>query len=119
MAVEVDEFIRVGGAAGELGEEFVDGSAAGRFDVAARAEGSDGPLRSCPKEHRADKILADLAIIDFEVSFQVAVVIAKPAEEDADELELVDVFGRVGACVRGCGTLRQVPVIGGAAGDCE
>ncbi len=94
VRLEVDEFVRVG-AAGHLGQELVRGAAAGRFDVAAGAEGGDGPLLALAEEDLGDEVGADVAVVDGEVGLQVGVVGGEPAEEDGDELELVDVFGRV------------------------
>ena len=116
VCFEVDEFGGVA-AAGELGQELVDGAAAGRFDVAARTEGRGGPLLALAEEDPFDKIVADVAII--EVSAQVRVIIGQPAEEDADELELVDVFGRVTGAVGGRGALGQGPVVSFAEGELE
>ena len=95
VGVEIDEFGCVGGAAGELGEELVDGPAALGFDVAAVAKSGDGPLRALAEEDLVDEVGADVAVVGREVGFQGRVVGGEPAEEDGDELELVDVFGGV------------------------
>ncbi len=104
MRVEVDEFV-CAAAAGELGEELVDGAGAGRFDVAARAEFGDGPLLALAEEDLVDEVGADVAVVGGEVGAQVGVVGGEPAEEDGGELELVDVFGGVSGAVGGGGAL--------------
>ncbi len=95
VRLEVDEFGGVGGPAGHLAQELVDGAAAGRFDAAAGAEGGDGPLLALAEEDLVDEVGADVAVVDGEVGLQAGVVGGEPAEEDGDELELVDVLGRV------------------------
>ncbi len=101
-------------------QELVDGPAAGRLDVAAGAEGGDGPLLALAEEDLVDEVGADVAVADGEVGAQGGVVGGEPAEEDGDELELVDVFGGVGGAVGGGrGALGEGPVVGGAARGLE
>ena len=95
VGFEIDEFVGVGGAAGELGQELVDGPAAGGSDVTAGAKGGDGPLLTLTEEDLIDEIGADIAVVGREVGLEGCVVGGEPAEEDGDELELVDVFGGV------------------------
>ena len=115
---QVDEFGGAG-AAGHLAHELVDGPAAGRSDVAAGAEGGDGPLLALAEEDLVHEVGADVAVVDGEVGAQAGVVGGEPAEEDGDELELVDVFGGVIEAVGGGGALGQGPVVGGTAGGLE
>ena len=70
---QVDEFARAG-AAGHLAHELVDGPAAGGFDVAAGAEGGDGPLLALAEEDLVDEVGADVAVVDGEVGAQAGVV---------------------------------------------
>lgn len=72
------------------------------------------------EEELVDDVGTDVAVVPGgEVGLQAGVVGEEPAEEDGDELELVDVFGRVGGVVRGRGALGQGPAVGGAAGQLE
>ena len=85
MGLQVDEFVGAS-PAGHLGEELVDGSAAGRFDAATCAEGGDGPLLALAEEDLVDEVCANVAVVEGEVGAQVCVVGGEPAEEDRDEL---------------------------------
>ena len=115
---QVDEFGGAG-AAGHLAHELVHGSAPGDFDAAAGAEDGDGPLLALAEEDLVDEVGADVAVVDGEVGLQAGVGGGEPAEEDGDELEFVDVFGRVGRVVGGSGPLGQGPVVGGTSGELE
>ena len=108
------------GTARELSQELVDGAGAGGFDVAARAEGGHGPLLALAEEDLVDEVGADVAVVGGEVDLQGCVVGREPAEEDGDELELVDVFGgEAGGPIGRGGALDQGPGVGGAAGQLE
>ena len=115
MGLEIDEFVAVGGSAGKLGEELVDGSGALGFDIAACAKGSHGPLGPLAEEDLVEEVGADVAVVGGEVGFQGCVVGGEPAEEDGDELEFVDVFGGVGWLYFGF-LLLLVFVFGGVGG---
>ena len=77
-------------------------------------------MGSLAEEDRVDEVGADVAVVEGEVGAQVGLVGREPAEEEADQLELVDVFGRVAGAVWGRRRrLGQDPVVGRAAGQLE
>lgn len=87
MRFEVYEFVGAG-AAEHFPHELVNGSASGDFDVAAGAEGEDGPLLALAEEDLVDEVGADVSVVDGDVGLQAGVVGGYLSEEDGDESKL-------------------------------